>query len=195
MCRARAAGPDAPRRHLLCRPPDPIAGPAPALRLCLAGRPGPGCLRRWWRQPRPKRHPQPAAVGRDTQPVAHAGPGADAESIAIAQPFPGAKPFAQSQPRALTDADTVSLSSPAAATIAAHISGVVAAGLALNAGALVRVLDATGKTIADKKAVTTATGAYGPITLTGTGPFRVEACGSVGDLPICVWRRHQQRAA
>lgn len=57
----------------------------------------------------------------------------------------------------------------------------------MNAGALVRVLDATGKTVADKKAVTAATGAYGPIALTGTGPFRVEACGSVGDRPICVW--------
>lgn len=50
-----------------------------------------------------------------------------------------------------------------------------------------RVLDPTGKAIATGKAVTAATGAYGPVTLTGAGPFRVEACGSVGDKPLCVW--------
>ncbi|MGM9485321.1 hypothetical protein ACS5PN_29310 [Roseateles sp. NT4] len=67
------------------------------------------------------------------------------------------------------------------------MSGIVASGLALNAGAKVRVLDATGKVIASDKVVTVATGAYGPITLSGPGPFRVEACGSVGDRPVCVW--------
>lgn len=67
------------------------------------------------------------------------------------------------------------------------MSGVVAAGLAMNSGATVRVLDETGKVIATGKAVTAATGAYGPITLTGAGPFRVEACGSVGSRPLCVW--------
>lgn len=62
----------------------------------------------------------------------------------------------------------------------------VAAGLSLT-GATVRVLDPTGKAIATGKTVTAATGTYGPVTLTGTGPFRVEACGSVGDKPLCVW--------
>lgn len=63
----------------------------------------------------------------------------------------------------------------------------VAAGLSLNAGAKVRVMDATGKVVVSGKDVTAATGAYGPLALSGTGPFRVEACGSVGDRPICVW--------
>ncbi|MDR7269947.1 hypothetical protein J2X20_002605 [Pelomonas saccharophila] len=67
------------------------------------------------------------------------------------------------------------------------MAGIVAAGLGLNAGAKVRVLDATGKVVASGKDVTAATGAYGPIALSGSGPFRVEACGSVGDRPICVW--------
>ncbi|MFG6467671.1 hypothetical protein ACG01O_13685 [Roseateles sp. BYS87W] len=62
----------------------------------------------------------------------------------------------------------------------------MAAGLALN-GATVRVLDTTGKVVASGRSVTAATGAYGPITLTGTGTFRVEACGTVGDKPLCVW--------
>lgn len=52
--------------------------------------------------------------------------------------------------------------------------------------AKVTVVDETGKTIAADKAVT-ATGAYGPITLTGEGPFRVQACGLVGDRALCVW--------
>jgi hypothetical protein len=50
----------------------------------------------------------------------------------------------------------------------------------------VRVLDPTGKAIGAAKPVT-ATGNYGPIALTGSGPFRVEACGSLGDKPSCVW--------
>ncbi|HEY8878574.1 MAG TPA: hypothetical protein VIN03_13490 [Roseateles sp.] len=61
----------------------------------------------------------------------------------------------------------------------------IAGGLALS-GATVRVLDPTGKAIATAKPVTAA-GGYGPIPLTGSGPFRVEACGSMGDRPLCVW--------
>lgn len=66
------------------------------------------------------------------------------------------------------------------------MAGVVAAGLPLS-GATVRVLDPTGKAIATGKPVTATTGAYGPITLSGIGTFRVEACGTVGDKPLCVW--------
>ena len=66
------------------------------------------------------------------------------------------------------------------------MAGVVAAGLPLT-GATVRVLDPTGKAIASAKPVTAGTGAYGPITLTGTGTFRVEACGTLADKPMCVW--------
>jgi hypothetical protein len=54
-------------------------------------------------------------------------------------------------------------------------------------GGTVRVLDATGKAIASGKPVAATTGAYGPITLTGSGPFRVEACGSVGGRALCAW--------
>lgn len=53
--------------------------------------------------------------------------------------------------------------------------------------ATVRVLDETGKAIATGKKVAAGTGAYGPITLTGSGPFRVEACGLAGSRPLCVW--------
>jgi hypothetical protein len=66
------------------------------------------------------------------------------------------------------------------------VSGTVAAGMALS-GATVTVWDETGKTIASGKAVTAGTGAYGPITLTGAGPFRVQACGMAGDRALCVW--------
>lgn len=50
-----------------------------------------------------------------------------------------------------------------------------------------RVLDPAGKVIATGKPVAATTGAYGPITLSGTGTFRVEACGTVADKPLCVW--------
>ena len=39
-------------------------------------------------------------------------------------------------------------------------------------------MDPAGKVIATGKPVTAASGAYGPVALTGTGTFRVEACGS-----------------
>ncbi|MBI3347448.1 MAG: hypothetical protein HY020_09595 [Burkholderiales bacterium] len=52
--------------------------------------------------------------------------------------------------------------------------------------ATVTVLDETGKTLATGKPVT-ATGGYGPIPLTGAGPFRVRACGLVADRALCVW--------
>ena len=63
----------------------------------------------------------------------------------------------------------------------------MAAGLALTGGT-VRVLDATGKalTIASNK-VAASTGAYGPITLGTAMPYRIEACGTVGDKPVCLW--------
>ncbi|MFG6485137.1 hypothetical protein ACG04R_00560 [Roseateles sp. BYS78W] len=66
------------------------------------------------------------------------------------------------------------------------MQGTVAAGMAMSGGT-VRVLDETGKVIASGKAVSATTGAYGPITLTGAGPFRVEACGTAGDHALCVW--------
>lgn len=66
------------------------------------------------------------------------------------------------------------------------MSGIAAAGLALS-GATVRVLDATGKVAATGRPVAAATGTYGPIAISGGGPYRVEACGTVADKPICLW--------
>lgn len=62
----------------------------------------------------------------------------------------------------------------------------MALGAAMSNGT-VRVLDSTGKAIATGKPVTAVTGAYGPITLTGTGPYRVEACGNLAGRQRCVW--------
>lgn len=66
------------------------------------------------------------------------------------------------------------------------MSGTVAVGAALS-GATVRVLDATGKTIASGKAVDPKTGAYAGIALSGGGPYRVEACGLLAGRQRCVW--------
>lgn len=62
----------------------------------------------------------------------------------------------------------------------------MALGAAMSNGT-VRVLDSTGKAIATGKPVTAVTGAYGPITLSGTGPYRVEACGNFAGRQRCVW--------
>ena len=62
----------------------------------------------------------------------------------------------------------------------------VSAGLPLIS-ATVRVVDSTGKVVASGKPVAAQTGAYGPITLTGTGTYRVEACGNVTDRAMCLW--------
>lgn len=67
------------------------------------------------------------------------------------------------------------------------MSGIAAAGLALTGGT-VRVLDATGKAVSvANKTVAASTGAYGPITLGTALPYRIEACGTVGDKPVCLW--------
>jgi hypothetical protein len=51
-----------------------------------------------------------------------------------------------------------------------------------------RVLDATGKAVTfTNTAVAPTTGAYGPIPLGNVIPYRVEACGTVGDKPVCLW--------
>lgn len=97
--------------------------------------------------------PDTSATGRDAEPVA------------------GALSQSQSSP---TPAPSPTPSPPP------PVSGVVAAGLAFSS-ATVRVLDPTGKAIATDKPVMATSGAYGPITLTGTGPSRVEACGTVAD--------------
>jgi len=52
--------------------------------------------------------------------------------------------------------------------------------------ASLRVLDASGKALASGLAVA-ANGSYGPVTLSGTGPFRIEACGFMLDEYRCVY--------
>lgn len=67
------------------------------------------------------------------------------------------------------------------------ISGVAAGGAALANG-VVRVLDASGTAVTvTNKNVTPGTGAYGPITLGNVAPYRVEACGTIADRPMCFW--------
>jgi hypothetical protein len=67
------------------------------------------------------------------------------------------------------------------------VSGIAAAGLALTGGT-VRVLDATGKPVTvTNKDIAASTGAYGPITLGNAVPYRIEACGTLGDKRVCLW--------
>lgn len=61
----------------------------------------------------------------------------------------------------------------------------MAAGAALTAAKL-RIVDATGAAI-KTDVVVPASGAYGPIKLTGTGPFRIEVCGSLGEKFRCLY--------
>ena len=70
---------------------------------------------------------------------------------------------------------------------AAPVSGIAAAGLALTGGT-VRVLDGNGDavTVTNNK-VAASTGSYGPITLGNVPPYRIEACGTVADKPVCLW--------
>ncbi|MGS0755899.1 hypothetical protein ACVBEH_15320 [Roseateles sp. GG27B] len=65
------------------------------------------------------------------------------------------------------------------------VSGSVAVGMALS-NAKLRILDGAGKAVASAVAVP-ANGNYGPITLTGTGPFRLEACGYAAERYRCVY--------
>lgn len=67
------------------------------------------------------------------------------------------------------------------------MSGIAAAGLALTGGT-VRVLDNTGKAVTvANSAIAASTGAYGPITLGNAVPYRIEACGTLGDRRVCLW--------
>ena len=52
--------------------------------------------------------------------------------------------------------------------------------------AKLRILDGAGKTVVSAVAVP-ANGNYGPIMLTGSGPFRLEACGYAADKYRCVY--------
>ncbi|MDO9003670.1 MAG: hypothetical protein Q7V20_09480 [Aquabacterium sp.] len=65
------------------------------------------------------------------------------------------------------------------------LSGTVAVGAPM-ADALVRILDSDGNVVSSGVSVDAA-GAFTGVTLTGTGPYRIEACGHVGDNYRCVY--------
>ncbi|MBC7701321.1 carboxypeptidase-like regulatory domain-containing protein [Aquabacterium sp.] len=65
------------------------------------------------------------------------------------------------------------------------LSGTVAVGAPM-ADALVRILDSAGNVVSSGVSVDAA-GAFTGVTLTGTGPYRIEACGHVGDNYRCVY--------
>lgn len=78
--------------------------------------------------------------------------------------------------------------SPAPATggsTANTLSGTVAVGAPM-ADALVRILDSAGNVVSSGVGVDAA-GAFTGVTLTGTGPYRIEACGHVGENYRCVY--------
>lgn len=81
-------------------------------------------------------------------------------------------------------ATVVTTPGPAVAAVTS-LSGSVAVGVAIAQGKL-RVLDATGAVIAQDIAVG-ADGSYSIPTLTGTAPWRIEACGYVGSNFECFY--------
>jgi len=107
-------------------------------------------------------------------PTPAPAPGASAPTPGAPAPTPGTPPPPPPAP-------------PPPPPPAAAVSGIAAAGLALTNGT-VRVLDATGKALVfANTAVAPTTGAYGPIPLGNVIPYRIEACGTVGDKPVCLW--------
>jgi hypothetical protein len=72
----------------------------------------------------------------------------------------------------------------------ATLSGTVAVGAPMTGGRL-RNLDATGTVIASDVQVDSQ-GRYSGVTLSGTGPWRIEACGHAGDQFTCLYSIVQQ---
>ena len=66
-----------------------------------------------------------------------------------------------------------------------HLTGTAAVGAPMTQGTL-RVLDATGAVVADNVAIN-ADGTYDAGELTGTGPWRLEACGYTGANYGCIY--------
>jgi hypothetical protein len=73
---------------------------------------------------------------------------------------------------------------PSGAT-ATGLSGTVAVGAPMS-DAKVRIMDAAGNVVASDVSVD-ASGHFSGVTLTGTGPFRIEACGHAGPNYKCVY--------
>lgn len=65
------------------------------------------------------------------------------------------------------------------------LSGTVAVGAPMS-DATVRILDASGQVVASEVAVD-ASGRFSGVTLSGTGPYRIEACGHAGENYKCVY--------
>ncbi len=82
--------------------------------------------------------------------------------------------------------DTAVAAAPAAAASgSATIAGTVAVGAPISGGTL-RVLDASGAVVAAAVPIDAA-GRYNGVTLSGTGPYRLEACGYAGADYRCVY--------
>jgi hypothetical protein len=81
-----------------------------------------------------------------------------------------------------SDAATAPVTPPVAPT---HLTGTAAVGAPMTQGKL-RVLDATGAVVAQDVAID-ADGTYDAGALTGTGPWRVEACGYTGANYGCIY--------
>lgn len=77
------------------------------------------------------------------------------------------------------------VAAPAPAPAPSTLSGSVAVGAPITDGKL-RVLDATGATVVADVAIA-ANGTYPAITLTGTAPWRLEACGYTGANYRCMY--------
>lgn len=78
-----------------------------------------------------------------------------------------------------------SVDPPAPEATASSLSGSVAVGAPM-ADARIRILDSTGAEVAADVGVD-ASGAFSDVPLTGTGPYRIEACGHAGDNYRCVY--------
>lgn len=79
---------------------------------------------------------------------------------------------------------------PAAAPAPATLAGTAAVGAPITGGKL-RILDAAGNVVADDVALG-ADGSFSGVTLTGSGPWRLEACGWAGPNWTCVHSVAQQ---
>ena len=77
-----------------------------------------------------------------------------------------------------------SSSTPVTSTPSAQLSGTVAVGAPITGGTL-RVIDVNGTVVAS--GITVADdGSYSVPTLTGTAPYRIEACGYAGSNYQCI---------
>ena len=83
-----------------------------------------------------------------------------------------------------SDAQTPPVTPPPVVT-PKHLTGTAAVGAPMTQGTL-RVLDATGAVVADHIAIN-ADGTYDAGELTGTGPWRLEACGYTGANYGCIY--------